>query len=194
MRIVLIGPPGAGKGTQSALLAEKYQIPHLSTGEILRNACTAQTEIGKQAAVYMQQGNLVPDEMIQEIVFKELSLPECANGYILDGFPRTVPQAEQFDAWLAEHNCSLSLVLKFTVSEEVLFQRLAGRGRQDDGREVIKKRMELYNNLTRPLVNYYQKHGILHVIHGGQGSAQEVFSQIVSIIEALPTPDPASQR
>lgn len=185
MRIVLIGPPGAGKGTQSVLLAEKLQIPHLSTGEILRAVCSEQTEVGLQAAKYMEQGHLVPDEMIQEIVFKKLSTPACEAGYILDGFPRTVPQAETFDAWLEKHGSSLSLVLEFRVTEEILLQRLADRGRADDDREVIRKRMQQYDDLTHPLLEYYQDHGVLHTIHGGQGSAEDVFAKIEQILDNL---------
>lgn len=186
MRIVLIGPPGAGKGTQSSLLAETYHIPHLSTGEILRAAGTEQTDVGRQAAKYMEQGHLVPDGMVQEIVFKELSSPTCEKGYILDGFPRTVPQAEMFDAWLEQRDCSLSLVLEFRVNEEIVLQRLADRGRADDERQVIHQRMQQYNDLTHPLLEYYQDHGVLHVIHGGQGTAEEVFATIQQIIKNLP--------
>lgn len=188
MRIVLIGPPGAGKGTQSALLAGKFQIPHLSTGEILRAAAAQQTEVGRQAAQYMERGDLVPDEMVQKIVFKQLCLPACEIGYILDGFPRTVPQAVKFDAWLKQRNCSLSLVLEFRVTADILLERLAGRGRQDDAREVIQQRMQQYNDLTHPLLAYYKDHGVLHVIHGGHGSAAEVFASIEQIIDNLAEP------
>ena len=186
MRIVLIGPPGAGKGTQSDLMAERLGIPHLSTGEILRAASDQQTEVGHQAAVYMDRGDLVPDDMIQEIVIKELSSPACQRGYILDGFPRTVPQAEKFDAWLEQQNSSLSLVLEFRVTEEILLERLAERGREDDDQEVILQRMQQYHDLTHPLLEYYRGRGILHVIPGGQGTVEEVFATILQIIDNLP--------
>ena len=185
MKIVLIGPPGAGKGTQSALMAKKLQIPHLSTGEILRNACAEETEVGHQAAEYMQKGHLVPDGVVQEIVFKELGKPACKSGYILDGFPRTVPQAEEFDTWLEKRGKSLSLVLEFRVTEEVLLQRLAERGRADDNRDIIHRRMQQYDDLTSPLLEYYQDHGVLHTILGGQGSEEEVFAKIEQIIEKV---------
>lgn len=191
MRIVLIGPPGAGKGTQSALMAEKFQIPHLSTGEILRAVTAAQSKTGREAAKYMERGELVPDEMIQEIVFEELSSPACASGYILDGFPRTVPQAEEFDRWLAERDCALSLVLKFSVTKEVLLERLAERGREDDDREVIEKRMQQYLDLTKPLVEYYQNRGLIHVVKGSEGSAEDVFAMIQKIVDNLPSKQPA---
>jgi len=186
MRIVLIGPPGAGKGTQSVLMAEKFQIPHLSTGEILRAVCAEQTEVGRQADEFMERGDLVPDDMIQKIVFKKLCLPACEHGYILDGFPRTVPQAEKFDSWLAERGCALSLVLKFSVTEEVLLERLAERGREDDDCEIIKQRMQQYLDLTKPLVDYYQDRGLVHVVRGGQSTADEVFATIQQIVDSLP--------
>lgn len=186
MRIVLIGPPGAGKGTQSALMADKFQIPHLSTGEILRAACADQTAVGRQAAQFMERGDLVPDEMIQDLVFNELSQSSCDNGYILDGFPRTVPQAEEFDSWLAKRDRALSLVLKFSVTEDVLLSRLAGRGREDDAREIVKQRMQQYLELTKPLVDYYQDRGVLHVVRGSQGSAEDVFATIEEIVDNLP--------
>ncbi len=185
MRIVLIGPPGAGKGTQSALMAKKLRIPHLSTGEILRAAYAEETAVGKQAAGFMKQGQLVPDDIVQKIVFEELRLPSSKSGYILDGFPRTVPQAEEFDAWLERESSSLSLVLEFRVTEEVLLQRLADRGREDDNREIIRKRMQQYDDLTRPLLEYYLDHGVLHTIHGGLGSEEEVFAKIEQILEGL---------
>ncbi len=194
MRIVLIGPPGAGKGTQSALMSEKFQIPHLSTGDILRAATAEQSEVGREAAKFMERGELVPDEMIQEIVFNQLSSPACASGYILDGFPRTVPQAEAFDRWLAEQECALSLVLKFSVTEDVLLERLAGRGRKDDDREIVRKRMQHYLNLTKPLVEYYQDHGLVHVVKGGQGSAEDVFASIQEIVDNLPNRQPAKKN
>ncbi|MEM8944294.1 MAG: adenylate kinase [Planctomycetota bacterium] len=193
MRIILIGPPGAGKGTQSALMADAFGIPHLSTGEILRAATAEQTQVGIEAAKYMERGDLVPDEMIQEMVFEELSKPVCEHGYILDGFPRTVPQAEEFDRWLASRGRALTLVLKFSVSEEVLLQRLAGRGREDDNREIVTKRMEKYLALTKPLVDYYQDHGVLRRIQGGMGSAEDVFAEIQKIIASLPSQQPANK-
>ncbi len=186
MRIVLIGPPGAGKGTQSALLAEQLQIPHLSTGEILRAECAQKTDVGLRATEFMQQGKLVPNGMVQEILFRQLSQPECQPGYILDGFPRTVPQAEEFDTWLEQRGRTLSLVLEFRVTDEVLFERLADRGRADDDDEIIRERMRQYHKLTRPLLDYYQDHGVLHVIRGGKGSAEEVFARIIQIIDNLP--------
>jgi len=185
-RIVLIGPPGAGKGTQSVLMAEWLQIPHHSTGEILRAACAEQTDVGRQVAQFMEQeqGRLVPDGVVQEIVFQVLSLPASQRGYILDGFPRTVPQAQEFDLWLNQNGCSLSLVFEFRVTEEVLLERLADRGREDDHREVIRRRMQQYNDLTRPLLKYYQDQGILNVVEG-QKTTEEVFASIQQMIDNL---------
>lgn len=185
MRIVLIGPPGAGKGTQSALLAEKLRIPHLSTGEILRASCAEKSSIGCQASQHMEQGHLVPDGLVQEIVFGELVQPTCKDGYILDGFPRTVPQAEEFDKWLQGRDSSLTLVLEFRVTEEILLRRLDDRGRKDDDREIIHQRMQQYNDLTRPLLDYYEGRGLLHVVHGGEGTAEDVFGTIEKILSTL---------
>lgn len=186
MRIVLIGPPGAGKGTQSALLAKKLQIPHLSTGEILRAECTQKTDVGLKAAEFMRQGKLVPNGVVQEILFRQLIQPECEAGYILDGFPRTVPQAEGFDNWLQQRGKTLSLVLEFRVTDEVLYERLASRGRVDDDDEIIRERMRQYHDLTRPLLDYYKGRGVLNVIRAGKGSADEVFARILQIIDNLP--------
>jgi len=193
MRIVLIGPPGAGKGTQSALMAKAFQIPHLSTGDILRTACAAKSNIGREADQYMKLGRLVPDALVEEIVFQELSQPYCEAGYILDGFPRTVPQASAFDAWLEKRDSSLSLVLEFRVTEEVLLERLADRGRADDAREIVHQRLQQYDDLTRPLLEYYQRQGVLHVIHGGRGSADDVFATIQKIVDELPKRKPAGK-
>lgn len=187
MRIVLIGPPGAGKGTQSVLMAEWLKVPHLSTGEILRTACAEKTTIGRQADQYMEQGRLVPDALVQEMVFKELSQPACQSGYVLDGFPRTVPQAQELDIWLERGHSSLSMVLEFRVTEEVLLERLADRGRADDARGIVHQRLQQYNDLTRPLIEYYQGRGVLKVIQGGRGSAEEVFVVIRQMIEDLPS-------
>ena len=174
-------------------MSEKFQIPHLSTGDMLRAACAEESAVGRSADQYMQQGRLVPDALVQEIVFEELSRPECASGYIVDGFPRTVPQAKAFDAWLEERDCTLSLALEFQVTEDVLLERLDDRGRADDAREIVHQRLQQYNDLTRPLIEYYKKKGILHVIHGGRGSAEDVFATIQQIVDNLPSAKPAEK-
>jgi len=183
MQIVLIGPPGAGKGTQSVRLAEYLQVPHLSTGEMLRDACLRKTDVGLRANEAMQRGQLVPDELVEEILFERLEEKDCQGGSILDGFPRTVPQAVAFDAWLGKRKRPLSTVLELRVNKEKLLERLSSRGREDDNREIVLARLDQYDELTHPLLDYYGKRSALHVIDG-QGSAEEVFAQICSIVDA----------
>lgn len=182
MRMVLFGPPGAGKGTQSAKLADKMQIPHLSTGDMLRSACEQQTEIGEQARQVMQSGKLVSDEMVHQMVIQRLSREDCQNGYILDGFPRTLHQAEVFGEYLGQQQTPLDVVIQIEVEEQQLFKRLAARGRQDDDIKVIHKRLELYESLTRPLLDYYENEGNLRIVDG-HGTPDEVFSGIVEILQ-----------
>lgn len=181
MRIVFIGPPGAGKGTQSVRLAEKLQIPHLSTGDLLREAVRQATPIGKQAEEYMQTGRLVPDDLVREILVARVEEPDCSQGYILDGFPRTEFQAETLDEMLEEHGMPLDLAIEIRVEELILLARLSDRGREDDNQEIIKKRLQQYNDLTRPLLEYYQQRDVLHVIDG-HGTPDEVFDRIVAAV------------
>lgn len=184
MQIVLIGPPGAGKGTQAVRLAEHLQTPHLSTGEMLRDACQQQTEVGKRASEIMQRGHLVPDALVNEIVFQRLSEADCQSGAILDGFPRTVPQAVSLDGWLSEHSRLKIVALELRVAEEELLERLATRGRQDDDREVVLARLKQYNELTRPLLDYYRDRGVLRVVDGS-GDIDEVFTKILAIVRKV---------
>lgn len=184
MRIVFIGPPGAGKGTQAIRLANKIQVPHLSTGELLREACRLQTKIGNQACKMMESGSLVPDELVHQMVASRLEEKDCQLGYILDGFPRTVRQAEMFDELLAKRSALLEAVLKIHVDEPVLLKRLADRGRQDDDTMVIKKRLEQYESLTRPLLDYYQDRGKLHMIDG-HASPDQVHAEIFRVIKKV---------
>ncbi|NOY29714.1 MAG: adenylate kinase [Planctomycetes bacterium] len=189
MQIVFIGPPGAGKGTQSVRLAEHLQVPHLSTGDMLREACRQKTAIGIQAAEAMGSGQLVSDELVEEVVFERLSQPDCRKGYILDGFPRTVPQADAFDRWLAKRGRPLSAALVLQVDQEELLERLSSRGRQDDDRETVAQRLRLYDQLTSPLLDYYRQHHILHGIDGS-GSQDEVFGRIQKVVAELETMKP----
>lgn len=181
MRIVFIGPPGAGKGTQSVRLAEYLQIPQLVSGDMLREVCQQQTELGRQTAEHMQAGRLVPDEIVQAIVFQRLGEPDSEPGCILDGFPRTVPQAAVLDQWLVENRHPLAAVLGIQVPEDELLERLAGRGRQDDDREIIRQRLQQYDKWTRPLLDYYSNRGVLQIIDG-LGTTDEVFDRIKKIV------------
>ncbi len=185
MRLVFIGPPGAGKGTQAARLIERYSLVHLSTGDMLRAARDAQTEIGRKADAYMSRGELVPDEIILAIVEERLNQPDCARGFLLDGFPRTIAQAEALDRMLAARGTPLDVVLELRVPEEELFRRLAGRGRSDDSPEVIRQRLVAYRNQTQPLLDYYGRTGLLRSVDG-VGTVDEVFERIVSLLDAYP--------
>ena len=184
MRIVFIGPPGAGKGTQAALVVGRYGIAHLSTGDMLRAARDAQTELGKLADQYMSAGQLVPDEIILKIVQERLQADDCRRGYLLDGFPRTLAQAEALDRMLSQDGTPLDVVLELRVPEEELFRRLSGRGRADDKPEVIRQRLVAYRQQTEPLLDYYQRRGLLQTIDG-LGTVEEIFQRIQQVLDLL---------
>ena len=184
MRIVFIGPPGAGKGTQAALVVSRYGIAHLSTGDMLRAARDAQTELGKLADQYMSTGQLVPDEIILKIVQERLQTDDCRRGYLLDGFPRTLAQAEALDRMLTQDGTPLDVVLELRVPEEELFRRLSGRGRSDDHPEVIRQRLVAYRQQTEPLLDYYQRRGLLQTIDG-LGTVEEIFQRIQQVLDPL---------
>ena len=184
MRIVFIGPPGAGKGTQAERLCETYRLAHLSTGDMLRAARDAQTEVGRQADEYMSSGRLVPDSIILDIVAARLAEPDCQAGYVLDGFPRTVAQAEALDARLAQQETPMDVVLELQVADEELFQRLAGRGRADDTPEVIRQRLLAYRKQTEPLLEYYGRRGSLQTIDG-LGTVDEIFSRAKAVLDKV---------
>jgi adenylate kinase len=182
MRVVFLGPPGAGKGTQSQRLIEHFRIPHLSTGDMLREAARQQTTIGQVAQDYMSAGRLLPDSIIIELVCRRLMNDDCRNGYLLDGFPRTLPQAEALDQFLSNGAAPLDAVIELKVDQESLLQRLAGRGRDDDEPEVIRQRLEAYRLQTAPLVEYYTGKGVLAPIDG-LGTTDDVFERILRILE-----------
>lgn len=212
MRAVLLGPPGAGKGTQAVRLVEKYGIPQISTGDIFRKNIKEGTELGKKAQEYTNSGRLVPDELVVDLVADRLQQEDCANGYLLDGFPRTIAQAEAFDRFLAEHGQKLDAVINFEVGYEALIERLTGRRickvcgagyhvtnlppkvegvcdkcggeleqRKDDTRETAEKRLEVYEESTAPLIEYYSKSGALENFNA-EKAPEEVFEEIVARI------------
>lgn len=156
MRIVLVGPPGAGKGTQAARLAERLGAPHVSTGDLFRDNMKNGTDLGKEAQRYVDAGDLVPDEVTVAMVKDRLAEPDAAEGFLLDGFPRNIAQAEELQNVLAELNQRLDAVLLFEVEDEELIRRLAGRGRSDDTEDVIRHRQEIYRSETAPLVDHYR--------------------------------------
>ncbi|MCF0234316.1 MAG: adenylate kinase [Thermoguttaceae bacterium] len=180
MRLVFVGPPGAGKGTQAENIVAKYGLFHLSTGDALRAAVKAKTPVGIEAEKYMSAGALVPDEVVVGVVVDKID--EAKAGCLLDGFPRTIAQAEALDKILAEKNAPLDVVLELAVPDEELYARLASRGRADDKPEVIKQRLVAYHTQTEPLVDYYTKAGILHKIDG-LGTIDEIFERIQKVLD-----------
>ena len=184
MRIVFIGPPGAGKGTQAERMVQRYKLAHLSTGDMLRAARDGQTEVGRKADQFMSAGQLVPDDIIVAIISDRLAQPDCQTGYLLDGFPRTIAQAEALDGMLDEKGTPLDVVLELQVPEEELFRRLAGRGRADDKPEVIRQRLVAYRQQTEPLLDYYGKTDLLKNIEG-LGSVDDIFDQIRAVLDPI---------
>lgn len=182
MQIVFIGPPGAGKGTQAEKIIAKYGLAHLSTGDMLRAARDAKTAVGVEADKYMSAGELVPDAIIVDIIAERLEQADCRGGYLLDGFPRTIAQAEALDRMLMEKGASLDVVLELNVPEDELFQRLAGRGRADDQPDVIRQRLVAYREQTEPLLQYYQKQGLLKSIDG-LGTIDEIFQRAEAVLD-----------
>lgn len=179
MRIIIFGPPGAGKGTQAKLICEEYDIPHLSTGEIFRSAIKNETELGKEVKSILDAGDLVPDEKVVALVEEELKDSKYDDGYILDGFPRTVPQAEAFDEILESKGKELDAFLQLEVPEEELVNRILsrGEGRSDDTPEKVKNRLDVYYNETQPVLDYYQSQDVVKNIDG-VGSIEEIFGRI----------------
>lgn len=164
-RLIFLGPPGAGKGTQAKLLAELLEIPHISTGDILRGAIAKGTPLGQKAKSYVDQGLLVPDELLLDLVRDRLNQPDAQKGWILDGFPRNVSQASFLEKLLQELNQSCDCV-NLEVPDDVLIERLLGRGRPDDTPETIRTRLEVYHNETAPLIDFYRDRSTLRAING----------------------------
>lgn len=167
-RLIFLGPPGAGKGTQAQALAHAHKIPHISTGDILRSAVAQQTDLGQKAQAYMDKGELVPDELILEMVRERLNEKDAATGWVLDGFPRTVSQATFLDKLLQEIHQACDRVINFDVPDEVLVNRLLNRGRKDDAEDVIRHRLQVYREQTAPLIDFYSKRSQLVSVNGHQ--------------------------
>ncbi|MEX0866970.1 MAG: adenylate kinase [Pirellulales bacterium] len=184
MRIVFVGPPGAGKGTQSKWLLGYLGIPHLSTGDMLRQAYNDGTRLGRLAHQYIVKGQLVPDAIVLEIVGERLERPECDNGALFDGFPRTAGQARALDEFLLERGKPLDAVLEMRVDEQQLIERLTNRGRDDDRPEIVHQRFEIYRRKTEPILKYYQQRGLLFTIDANKPQ-DEVSNQIKRIVDAI---------
>ncbi|NLX61423.1 MAG: adenylate kinase [Tissierellia bacterium] len=213
MRLVLLGPPGAGKGTQASAIISKYSIPHISTGDIFRENIKKGTDLGKQVEAYMNKGLLVPDELVVSIVKDRLTKEDCKEGFLLDGFPRTVNQAEALDEELKNMNLKLDKVINIKVGKDILIERAIGRRickncgatfhikfnppkeenvcdkcggelhqRDDDTVETVEKRIEVYHEQTKPLIDYYDKKGLLLNVDGSK-PVEEVFNEIIASLE-----------
>ena len=213
MKIIMLGAPGAGKGTQAKKIAEKYSIPHISTGDIFRANIKNGTELGKKAKEYMDQGLLVPDELTCDLVMDRIQQEDCVNGFVLDGFPRTIPQAEALTAALDNINQKMDFAIDVDVPEENIVNRMSGRRaclncgatyhvvsiptkvegicdrcgnevvlRDDDKPETVQKRLSVYHEQTKPLIDYYGAHGILQSVDGTQ-TMEKVFKDIIAILE-----------
>jgi len=188
MNIILFGPPGAGKGTQAEILKRDFGLAHLSTGDMLRQAVAAETEVGRQAKAIMEEGKLVPDDVICGVVADRIDEADCANGFILDGFPRTVPQAQALDAMLSEKGTQLHAVIEVRVPDDVLVRRIEKRAaetggeRADDNADTLKRRLQVYHDQTAPVLPYYQRDGKLRVIDGAQ-SVEEVTAAIKAVLQ-----------
>lgn len=186
--LLLLGAPGAGKGTQAKRISEDYGIPQIATGDMLRAAIAAGTELGRKVKPILDSGELVPDDLIIALIRERLAQSDTQAGFILDGFPRTIPQAEALDAMLAEIGRRLAVVLEFQLDEEEAVRRLLGRaeeeGRSDDTPEVIRRRMVVYREQTEPLVAYYLGQGTLVGIDGGR-PVGEVYAEIEDVLERV---------
>jgi len=213
MRIILFGSPGVGKGTQAKILSERLNIPHISTGDILRSAIDKKTQLGLEAKKLMDKGELVPDDIMIGIIHDTLQEEKCANGYILDGFPRTIAQAKELDDLLIELNMNGKKIIVITADEEEIIRRLTNRRackvcnhifvlneiegrdtcpncgakdsfyqRSDDKEEVIRKRLEVFKNTTKPVLNYYEKNNKVIYVNGF-GSIEEVAQGIMEKLE-----------
>ncbi len=186
LNVLIFGAPGSGKGTQSEELIRRYGFRHISTGELLRAEIKAQTELGQAAAGYINEGHLVPDSLIVDMMEKLISTLVDTEGIIFDGFPRTIPQAEAMETMLAHHGWKVDIVLNLQVPEEMLIERLLHRGkisgRSDDNIETIRKRLDVYANETAPLVDFFTRKNVLHNVVG-TGTIEEIALRIAPIVD-----------
>ncbi len=180
MRLVLIGPPGAGKGTQAAILRDDFGIPHISTGDLFREHVSRRTALGQDAQRYLDTGELVPDHITGEMIRRRLAEPDAQRGFLLDGFPRTVRQAEELGSMLSGTDGGIDAVLEFTAPEDVVVGRLLSRGRADDTEQVIRHRQQIYRSQTAPLLDHYAA-GLL--TFQAVGSAEEISERVLAALK-----------
>ena len=187
IRLLLIGPPGAGKGTQAALLAQHFGIPAISTGDIFRENVRNETELGLKAKSFMDRGEYVPDSLTNDLVRDRLSQEDAAAGFLLDGYPRTIDQVNELDEMLAEQKTQLDVVVQLTADHEELLRRLSGRaaeqGRSDDTPDVISRRLSVYDEQTAPLIDVYASRSLVAKVDG-LGEISDVTARIVEVINA----------
>ena len=185
MKLLIMGPPGVGKGTQATRIKDKLHIAHLSTGDILRAEIQAESKIGMEAKTYIDAGELVPDKTLLEIIQNRTIKPDCEKGYLLDGFPRTLPQAEGLDKIMDSNSHSLDAAISLTADEDELVNRLIKRrqesGRSDDTAEIIRNRQKIYWEQTAPLLDFYHGKGILKVVDG-LGEIPEITKRILQVL------------
>ena len=188
MRLILLGPPGVGKGTQAKILVQQLGIPQLSTGDILRQAIANKTPMGLAAKEIMDRGDLVSDEIVNGIVSERIDQPDCRNGFILDGFPRTIPQADALGRMFGEKGLGLNAVVEITADADTLVSRVANRAKEtggaraDDDAQVARKRLDVYRELTEPLVVYYKGKGLLETVDG-MAPVEQVTAGILAALQ-----------
>ncbi len=187
---LIFGPPGAGKGTQAVVLAEKYNLKHISTGALLRAEIAAGTPLGKQAEVLIDDGQLVPDEIVEAMIENAFNTVSGVDGFLLDGYPRTVPQAEVLDKMLTARGEKLTGVISLMIPDEIVHERIMGRakvdGRADDGdAEIINHRIRTYHSQTEPLIDYYKAKGLYHEVKGYPGSIEEIRQRVIALVESI---------
>jgi adenylate kinase len=185
MRIVLLGPPGSGKGTQAAMLVKQLGVPHISTGALLRNAAKRGTELGLKAKALTDKGELVPDDVISDMIEERLSRADVANGFILDGYPRNLAQAKSLDELLERLDKPVEEAILIDIKPELIIKRIAKRaqeeGRADDTEETVRNRLQVYSEQTAPVADYYAERGLLTRVLG-EGGVDEIFQRIRSIL------------